>query len=169
MHETIQELATFKVKALSSKDGCYRYALTKSWDSSLLKAVVIGINPSKATHLKGDNTATNAMNFLIDNGYGEMTILNLFPYRCTNPDELNKRNQSYDVDNLEYIKTYCEQADMILIIWGYDKAKYLEQKKKVEQLLLPYREKIKCFCDPGGKKPQHLRIISDKWEFVSYF
>ena len=58
---------------------------------------------------------------------------------------------------------------MILIIWGYDKAKYLEQKKKVEQLLLPYREKIKCFCDPGGKKPQHLRIISDKWEFVSYF
>lgn len=169
MHNVIEENSVIKVKSLCSEDGEYRYTLTKTWDENGLKATVIGINPSRATQLKGDNTATNTMNFLIDNGYGEMTIVNLFPYRCVNSEDLNKRKPYYDNDNMNYIKAACDYADMILVIWGYDKAKYLSQKKKVEKLLLQHKEKVRCFRDVDGKKPQHLRILSDKWDFVSYF
>lgn len=168
MHELIEEIATVRVKTLSSKDGSYRYALTKLWDSSRLIAVVIGINPSKATQLKGDNTATNAMNFLVDKGYGEMTIVNLFPYRCVKPTELSRRDKEYDQVNLGYIEEACAKADMVLIAWGYEK-KYLTQKRKVEDLLRQFKTKVKCFSDLDGNKPQHLRINRDNWELVSYF
>ena len=161
MHKVVEETSVIQVKSLCSDDGNYRYTLSKIWDENRPRAVAIGINPSKATHLKGDNTATNVMNYLIDKGFGAMTILNLFPYRCTNPSELNKRDPSYDKNNTRYISDHCMQADMILIMWGYEKTKYCEQKEKVERLLLPYREKVHCFCDLKGNKPQHLRILSD--------
>lgn len=168
MQKIIHEEAFIQVKSICSDDGEYRYTLTKIWDHTRFKGVVIGINPSRATHLKGDNTATNVMNYLIDQNFGEMTIVNLFPYRCIKPDDLKKRDTQYDVINLKYIGEVCEKADMILVIWGYE-SKYIEQKKKVEGLLTPYKEKVKCFSDSKGNKPQHLRIMSDSWECVSYF
>jgi len=167
--EIVPKTATIESKTLFTKDGKYRFLLTRTWDNSLPKAVVIGINPSKATHLKGDNTVNNAMNFLIDNGYGEMTILNLFPYVDVNPGNLGERDKQYDAINDERLKEYCKKADMILVAWGYDKRKYIKKKKEFNKILLDYKDKVYCLRDSRNNGPCHLRIIDDTWQCVSYF
>lgn len=68
MPNVIIRESLIKVEALFSENENYRYKLIKVWDENKPKAVMIGINPSKATHLKCDNTATNAMNYFIDSG-----------------------------------------------------------------------------------------------------
>ncbi len=109
------------------------------------------------------------MNFLIDKGYGEMTILNLFPYVSVHTAKLVKRDKQYDNTNNFYLKEYCKEADMIVVAWGYDKNKYVERKTEVERLLLDYKDKVKCICDPKGHKPCHFRIIVDGSKLIGYF
>lgn len=169
MHTIIECTSNIAVSMLGSDDNKYRYELTRTWDEEKPKGVMIGINPSKATQLKGDNTATNAMNFFIDNNFGEMKIVNLYPYMCTKPSELRNRESSYDNINNEYIFKACEQAELILIAWGYAKDDYTNRKYEVLNLIKPFKHKIKCFEDNRGNKPQHLRILSESWKLVNFF
>jgi hypothetical protein len=54
------------------------------------------LNPSKADMLKNDKTVMNVNNFLIDENYGSMTVVNLFAYRATDPKNLKYRNDEQD-------------------------------------------------------------------------
>lgn len=168
MHNIIEKQSNIVVHMIGSDDNKYRYVLTKTWDPKKRKGVMIGINPSKATEFKGDNTVTNAMNFFIDSGFGELSIINLFPYMCTDTKELKMRDKIYDSKNDEYIKEICKRADMILVAWGYAKDDYSEQKKHVIELIKSISNNVKCFQDAQGNKPQHLRIFSHSWKLVDF-
>lgn len=169
MYNIKEVTSNIEVSSLVSDDGKYRFMLTRKWNDNKKTATVIGINPSKATHLKGDNTATNAMNYLIDNDFGEMVIVNLYPYRCVNPKELKNRDKLYDKINLEYVKKACQSTDMILLACGHAKDEYITAKKSILELLEPYKGIVKCFKDEDGNKPKHLRIFSENWVLENYF
>lgn len=170
MPNVIKRKSLITVEAVFSENDKYRYMLTKVWDKNKPKAVMIGINPSKATHLKGDNTATNAMNYFIDNGYGTMIIVNLFAFMSTKTEGLSKREKLFEDLNNDYIKKACEKADMVLVAWGYAK-KHIDKdrKQEVDKILDQYRHKVKCFKTTENKKPCHLRVICEDWELVGYF
>ena len=168
MSNVIERESLISVKAVFSENEKYRYMLSKVWDENKPKAVMIGINPSKATHLKGDNTATNAMNYFIDNGYGTMIIVNLFAFMSTKIEGLSKREKLYEDLNNDYIKKACEEADMVLVAWGYGK-EHSDRKQEVVKILNQYRHKVKCFKTKANKKPCHLRVICEDWELVGYF
>lgn len=168
MPNLIERESLITVEAVFSENERYRYMLTKVWDKNKPKAVMIGINPSKATHLKGDNTATNAMNYFIDNGYGTMIIVNLFAFMSTKTEGLSKREKLYEDLNNDYIKKACEEADMVLIAWGYGK-EHTSRKHEVDKILTQYLHKVMCFKTKKNKMPCHLRVISDDWELVRYF
>ena len=168
MSNVIERESLISVKAVFSENEKYRYMLSKVWDENKPKAVMIGINPSKATHLKGDNTATNAMNYFIDNGYGTMIIVNLFAFMSTKIEGLSKREKLYEDLNNDYIKKACEEADMVLVAWGYAK-EHSDRKQEVVKILNQYRHKVKCFKTKANKKPCHLRVICEDWEIVGFF
>lgn len=168
MSNVIERESLISVKAVFSENEKYRYMLSKVWDENKPKAVMIGINPSKATHLKGDNTATNAMNYFIDNGYGTMIIVNLFAFMSTKIEGLSKREKLYEDLNNDYIKKACEEADMVLVAWGYGK-EHSDRKQEVVKILNQYRHKVKCFKTKANKKPCHLRVICEDWEIVGFY
>ena len=46
-----------------------------------------------------------------------MSIVNLFSYMSTNPNNLKYRNQDYEGINIEYIEQAFEDASIIIIAW----------------------------------------------------
>lgn len=168
MPNVIKRESLITVEAVFSENEKYRYMLIKAWDENKPKAVMIGINPSKATHLKGDNTATNAMNCFIDSGYGTMIIVNLFAFMSTKTEGLSKREKLYEDLNNDYIQKACEEADTVLVAWGYEK-EHIRRKQEVDKILNQSRHKVKCFKTKENKKPCHLRVICEDWELVEYF
>lgn len=74
--------------AVFSADTKYRYVLTREWDVSRTKLVVIGLNPSTATAEFDDPTIRRCMGFAKREGYGGLVMLNLFAYRATDPRDM---------------------------------------------------------------------------------
>ncbi|WNS82219.1 DUF1643 domain-containing protein [Domibacillus sp. DTU_2020_1001157_1_SI_ALB_TIR_016] len=159
---------TIKSAAVLSDDDKYRYKLTRIWDSDKPNATVVMLNPSKADMLKTDRTVMNVTNFLVDNGYGAITIVNLFAYRVTDPKFLNQRDELHESINDDYLREAFYDADLIIVAWTRDKDKYVIRKREVENLLLGYRNKIKCFEDDKGKKLRHPRDLGAGWKLVDY-
>lgn len=166
MIKTIER--TIRSIAILSENNKYRYCLTKVWEENKQRATVIMLNPSKANELKYDKTVMNISNYLIDNDYGSMDIVNLFSYMTTYPNELGRREQKHEKYNDNYIIMAAERSNIIIIAWGSDSKKYITRKKEVENLLMPYKYKLKCFKDEEGKKPRHPRDLGKNWTLDEY-
>ena len=63
------------------------------------KAIFIMMNPSKDNGKKSDQTITNISNFILDNGYNSLTILNLFSYMPTDFKNVPYSNKKRDILN----------------------------------------------------------------------
>jgi len=154
--------------ATMSDNDEYRYRLVKIWDWNLKIAGIIMLNPSKADVIKVDATVMNITNYLIDNGYGGIDIVNLYAYRTTDPRFLTNRDQQFESINNDYIHEVTKDRDIMIIAWGSDNNKYKTRKREVERILLPYSEKLKCFEDESGKQPRHPLLLADDWCLTNY-
>lgn len=166
MSKIIKKESTINIESIQTEDEKYRFVLTKSWDDSKKIATAIGINPSKANDLKGDNTSTNIMNYLIEHDYGCMKLVNLFPLMSPKTTGITK-SKAYNKENLEHIRRCCSSSNIILIVWGYEK-KYIKQKKEIESILRECGKEVMCFRDKQGNQPLHLRIYKDEYKLVKY-
>lgn len=158
--------ANIESTAVLSDDGLYRYQLTRTWDRNKKKATVIMLNPSKADMLKTDRTVMNVNNFLVDNDYGEMTVVNLFAYMTTDPKFLTEREEIHESLNNNFLIDAFEKADTIIVAWT--RKNYVTRKREVERFLQQYQEKVQCFGDKTGKKPRHPRDLGENWTLENY-
>lgn len=133
-----------------------RYFMNKTWNELKKRAVFIGIKPGYANGIKGDNTITNVINYLVDDGYGSLSILNLFSI-VDFKTKTNKQSFATDFNNYKEI---LEKADLIIIGWGTDKKKYSNQKKEVESILKLYSEKVFIFVDQNKQAVHQNRITN---------
>ena len=148
-----------------------RFFLERIWNEELNKALFILMNPSKATTLKLDNTLCNIVNYSIDNNYGSLRLVNLFPTMATNPKDLSGKLKIGQVENNQEIIESIKWADRIFIAWGTDDKKYITRKKEVEEILQKNNvdnKDIFCWKDKDNKFPKHLRIMSDDWTLAKY-
>ncbi len=150
-----------------SDDGKYRFLLKRIWDKEKENATLVMLNPSKANLLKSDMTITNTMNFLMDKGFGSMSVVNLFPFMATTPKDLIGHKKDYKRENDKFIIEACENADSIFVGWVRGENK--NRVKEVEVILRGYSNKVYCFQDNKGIKPRHPRNITDKWTVHKYF
>ena len=89
----------------------------------------IGINPSTATKEKSDNTIRKLEKISYLHGYDSWIMLNIYPKRATDPDNLDKEfNKDIHEKNLQIIKKYVKANSDILCAWGnsINKRKYLK-------------------------------------------
>jgi len=85
----IQEARTERTgNALFSPCQLYRYQLTRAWNCHLPKIYWVMLNPSTADSIKNDHTITKVVNFSKNEGFGRVTVLNLFAYRTPYPKVL---------------------------------------------------------------------------------
>ncbi|WP_052158737.1 DUF1643 domain-containing protein [Halobacillus sp. BBL2006] len=159
---------SIKSTAILSDDEDYRYKLTRVWDEGKPNAAVVMLNPSKADMLITDRTIMNVTNYLMENSYGSIAVVNLFSYRATNPKFLSQRDVKQEALNDEYLMQAFADSDVIIVAWVRAKDKYVSRKREVEKLLGEYRDKIKCFEDGNGKKLRHPRDLVSDWKLVNY-
>ncbi|HHF3147406.1 DUF1643 domain-containing protein [Vibrio sp. J2-4] len=102
---TIQVNRTIEVSAEFSNDteSSLRFSLTKAWGSGEKKALFILLNPSKADVLLMDNTFAYVVNYCVDANFAAVTVVNLFPYRTTEPMNLVG---NYDLGLSENLKVF---------------------------------------------------------------
>jgi hypothetical protein len=117
---------------LDGEAGCilsdceqYRYRLWREWDASRPALVFIMLNPSTADHHVSDPTITRCLQRALAGRFGRLEVVNLFPLRSTDPDELlthpaplgdrPDRNDSA----VMYVSSCCS---MVICAWGTHKA-----------------------------------------------
>lgn len=105
----------------------YRYVLGE-WGHRNL--VFVGVNPSTATDKMHDPTIRKAIKFAANNGYDGWVMINLYPQRATDPNNLHvvaDTNARYQ--NMMEILQLFESLDRFAVCccWGnlVEKRKYL--------------------------------------------
>lgn len=125
-----------------------RYALKKEGSNPL---VVIGVNPSKATDKISDHTMTKVMGFAQYNGFDGFLMLNLYPQRSTNPNELDKTmNTELHNENLRIIVSEITHIESPSVLLAYGDA--IERRPFLKSCL---RDIISLF---SLKNPQWMQI-----------
>ncbi|OEH84664.1 hypothetical protein BHU72_09230 [Desulfuribacillus stibiiarsenatis] len=160
---TVSSTAVF-----SSEERVHRYLLTRKWQEEASKATVIMLNPSYADEIKGDLSVMKVMNYLVDEGFGCINVVNLFAYVSPTPESLANNKDAVGNKNDDFIKKAIEDSDMIIIAWGSDKKKYIRRKRAVMSLLKGHEAKIKCFKDKDGKMGRHPSRLGFDLELIDF-
>lgn len=119
-----------------------RYVLGEQFDMDKQKALIcIGINPSTAIPEQLDPTLKRVQKYAKNSGeYGAWYMLNVYPQRATNPDDMDtKPDMEIHRNNLTAIKNLLskiKEAD-VWCAWGNT----IEKRKYLYDLLLGNTEK----------------------------
>lgn len=130
----MEDVSTIKSKVILSDEKIqnylHRYLLERIWDGNIPQATVVMLNPSYADELKWDYSSMRVMNFLIDLGYGGISIVNLFSCIETNSEDLPPYNIRYNKDTDKYIAEAVARNKDIIIAWGTNK----DKKRRIDHL-----------------------------------
>lgn len=144
--------------AVLSQDETYRYILTRTWDESLPIMVWVMLNPSTADHTVNDPTILACMDFARRNGYGAITVVNLFAFRSPHPkvmkaaaDPIGPENDAYLHDLFEEVAEY---GGIIIAAWGTGGA-YLDRASEVADLVEQKGNTLMCFGRTKDGHPKH--------------
>lgn len=104
--------------ATISPCGKYRYDLQRIWDLNLPMACLVGLNPSTADANENDRTICRIIEFVKTWGCGGFTMVNLFAYRATRPEDMLVTEHPVGAFNNEHIMNAAKQAAKVVFCWG---------------------------------------------------
>lgn len=152
------------MKAKISDCGKYRYTLHRTIYPDAMyekRCLFIMLNPSTADDKADDPTIRRCMGFAKRHGCTEMTVVNLFALRSTDPKELLKAEDAIGPENDLYIN---EQIDLhqgnhlIIAAWGSNSFAKVRAKE-----LLIYTGKVLCLGKTKNGHPRHpLYVRAEK-------
>lgn len=118
---TGQDLITRRLVrgALLSEDERFRFALTRSWNTTLPRLGFVMLNPSTADASVDDPTIRRCMGFADRNGFGSIIVRNLYAYRATQPAELFKLPMAARMGgNERHLAAIPVEGDATVCAWG---------------------------------------------------
>lgn len=135
----------------------YRYELSRIWDDTKHIVVFIMLNPSTADANNDDPTVKRCVSFAKSWGCGGITIINLFAYRATTPDDMKQARDPIGIRNDLLILTVIsrETTGIVICAWG-NHGTYLARDTHVLNIL--ERCGIPLFClhiNKGSGQPGH--------------
>lgn len=96
----------------------YRYKLERTWARPGDRMCFIMLNPSTADGMKDDPTIRRCIAFAKREGYGGISVVNLFALRCTRPVHLWDHPDPVGPRNRDAIAEACEESARIVAAWG---------------------------------------------------
>ena len=76
------------------------------------------LNPSRADAIADDSTIRRCIGLAQRWEYGSLTVVNLFGYRTTSPQDLKQVEDPIGPDNDRYLHSAIQQADTVILAWG---------------------------------------------------
>ena len=156
----------------NDKNNTMRYILGEKGSNPLF---CIGINPSTAEPDNLDPTLKRVKSFSLNNNFNGWVMLNIYPQRSTNPNELDfKFNKNMHRENINYIKKIlsCYNSPTIWAAWGIliEKRDFLinclyeifEECKNVNAQWIRFGNLTK---KGHPRHPLYLRFDSEKFKF----
>jgi len=104
--------------ATISDDGLYRYELTRRWDITKPSLVWILLNPSVANEEIDDPTTRRCMGYARREGFGGVTLINLFALRATRPVHLLDHPDPEGPQNAETWRRILRYGAPAVAGWG---------------------------------------------------
>ena len=149
--------------AVFSKDRIYRYALWRTWDENLPKALFIGLNPSTADEIQDDPTIRRCIRYSRDWGYGGYIMGNIFGYRSTNPLVLKQIKDPIGDKNNYWLKKLHKEASITIAAWG-NHGNLLNRGNEVVDLI----DSLHCLRLTKEGNPWHPLYLPAKLEPIKF-
>lgn len=142
--------APIRRSAVLSRDGQYRYALSRVWDEEGRAVLFVGLNPSTADHRVDDPTIRRCMAFARAWGFGRLRVANLFAYRTSSPARLLRAVEPVGPRNDRWIGRLARDAHVTIAAWGNHGAFRGRDAEVVELLRAPH-----CLAVNESGQPKH--------------
>lgn len=147
-----------KGTAIFSKDGKYRYRLTRPCGFGKGPTVVwIMMNPSKANAFTDDLTVTKCIGFCARPPIKakELIVVNLFAYISTDPAELCRTPDPVGRDNDAFIRAALLSADRAIAAWGGMSNQLYVKVKQMIQVVKETFPRLECLGKTASGHPKH--------------
>lgn len=174
--ETALTLHTFQPiyekGAIISECGLYRYELTRDWERepSTPRLPIIGLNPSVASATLDDPTIRRCVSFAKRDSFSGITMLNLYAFRATDPEEMFKADDPVGPDNMKYLELHAaisiSQGAPILCAWGAGGSGGLA--RYVTKLLVDKGASLVCLGLTKQGHPRHPLYVKGDTPFSPY-
>lgn len=150
MHVDVNQ--TGSMGAVFNEDRTHRLTLWRIWDKEKPLMMVVGLNPSNATHVHDSPTMTRVTRFVKDWGYGGFYMTNLFTFITPKPRLLDKSIiENVPGYNIPDIAGKCKD---VLFGWGaFDIAKNRDEAFKA---LFP---EALCLGKNADGSPRHPLFV----------
>lgn len=147
-----------------------RYLLGETPENSSKVFVCIGLNPSATTPDNIDKLGVKKRS--IEFGYHSWLMINLYPQRVTNPNQLNLQfNENYHQKNLKYISEYLQNKKYdIWAAWGNSIEKRIYLPKCLKDLILLLKPLNWYTIGPLTKKqhPHHPLYLKNNLPLIKF-
>ena len=104
--------------AVISRDGKYRYKLTRCWSPGGGRAVWIMLNPSTADAVQDDATIRRCISFAKRWGCGGIEVYNLFALRSRHPTGIEIVDDPVGPDNDRWLSAAARTTGTVVAAWG---------------------------------------------------
>jgi hypothetical protein len=140
--------------AAISPDGVYRYELFRRWTGGPV-ATWVCLNPSTADATTEDPTLRRIMSFSRAFGCGACTVVNLYAFRATHPDDLLSAGSPVGPYNDEHLAQAAQRAaeagSPLVAAWGA-----LAAPARIAAVLaLPGMDRLTALAVTKSGQPKH--------------
>ncbi len=154
-----------RLTSIISKCGQYRYLLTRKTKCPLRwikKCTFIMLNPSIADANIDDPTIRRCMTFAEREGCTDLSVVNLFALRSTDPDALSEHEDPIGPENYKYLIQAIESSNLVIAAWGSHDMANCSLAKELSKL-----EGFKCLGKTKNGSPRHPLYVKSKQELIA--
>lgn len=112
------------------------------------------LNPSAANEEQDDPTIRACSQFTQRWGYNQLSVVNLFAYRTSQPLGLKQVANPVGSENNHYLLAAAESADRIILAWG-NWGSLLNRDHAVISLFQQHQQKLYCLARNRSGHPRH--------------
>jgi hypothetical protein len=148
----------------------YRYHLWRVWDEDLPCLVFVMQNPSTADERVDDPTIRKCVHFARRDGYGGISVRNVFALRATDERELLTHPDPVGPLNLDHLGTARQVSVLtrLVVAWGkpFGGNRLRSHYRAAESILAglaPY-----CLGVNGDGSPKHPLFLANATPLVGY-